>query len=197
MRKILLFLFFLVAFIPFDIYAEGKGDAVSDGILPAEKRKPQYDKSDFKIRHIPGEKAGAALLRYTPDGFGAEFLMTYFKRKGFYYSFVLSPLFGKVGQTNFEQVKLGFRPQKVLWDYRKNFFVSAFITPYACFENFHNSMLDKSDRGFYASIGVGAEAEYCFSNRVSVVSVFEQDFNIASDMGDYTYSIMLGARVKF
>lgn len=197
MRKILLFLFFWVAFIPFSLYAEGGGDVVYNARELAGKRQTQYKKSDFKIRHIPGEKAGTALFRYTPDGYGAEFMMTYFKRKGFYYSFVLSPLFGKVGQTNFEQVKLGFRPQQVLWDYRKNFFLSAFVTPYACFENFHNSMLDKSDRGFFFSIGVGAEAEYCFSNRVSLVSIFEQDFNIASDMGDYTWSLMLGARVKF
>lgn len=197
MRKSLLFLFFLLAFIPLLSLAEGEGASGYDTGSPRIRRKDRYKESDFKIRHIPGEKSGAALLRYTPDGFGAELMMSYFKRKGFYYSFVLSPLFGKVGQTDFEQVKIGFRPQKVLWDYRKNLFISAFLTPYACFENFHNSMLDKSDRGFFFSIGVGAEAEYCFSNKVSLVSVFQQDFNIASEMGDYTYSIMLGSRIKF
>lgn len=197
MRKIQFFLFFFLAFIPLLSLAEGEEASLDDSGIPGVKHKDPSKVSNFKIRHIPGEKAGAALFRYTPDGYGAELMLTYFKRKGFYYSFVLSPLFGKVGQTDFEQVKIGFRPQKVLWDYRKNLFISAFITTYACFENFHNSMLDQSDRGFFFSIGVGAEAEYYFSNKVSLVSIFQQDFNIASEMGDYTYSINLGVRIKF
>ena len=188
MKKIVLSLLILFC-VPWLALASGAGSG-------GESQYSPFKRSSFKIRHIPGERAIAPMVRWSPDGIGVECLVTDYKRKGFSYSYAVSPFFGKVGQTRFEQVKLGIRAQQILWDYRKNWFLSAFCTAYGGFENYHNKMLDKEGRNLFFSLGAGTELEYWINNKISVVSVFQQDYNLGSKIGDYTYSLNLGVRFK-
>ncbi len=155
--------------------------------------KAQY----FKARHIPGDMAGAFLFRYSPDGFGAELMKTCFRSRGFSYSLLFSPFSGKIDATNFIHLKVGFRPQKELFDINKDFFFSGFLSGYSGFEDFDNSSLDMKYRKLFFSLGIRSEAEYYFNDKISFISTFQQEFNISSKMGDQRFSAALGLRYIF
>lgn len=151
----------------------------------------------FRMRHVPGNSSCNFLPGYNPDGYSVELSYNRFKQRDFMYSFILNGGSGSVEQTDYNQLRLGFRPQYILIDLNRTLFLNVFVTAYAGLEFCENKTMSKSDRGPFFTVGMGPELEFYVSNSISIVSLFEQRYNILSKLGGYTYSAKLGVRYIF
>lgn len=156
--------------------------------------KPSQEKLPIIEKQI--RKAISLMPLYNSNGYGLDLAITKIRPRSSY-SLFISPLMGKIKHTSNYRLMVGLRPQYTIWNYRQRFCFSAFCSASAGFEYLDNQILSMSDHKPVITFGVGPELEIHLTRRVSVVGQFQQEYNLLTPVGDYSYCTRLGFRYIF